>query len=284
MPSTILLLPNQLFADHPALTTHSNRVVLFEDPLFFGDAAYPARMHKQKLWLHRASMMRYRDDLVARGVNATIFAYERQAGATLRLFQGLREDGTRSVTMAEPVDFASEKRLHSAAKQTGIALKFLPTPGFLNTQADNMSWCAGRKRWFMAEFYKNQRRRLSILMDGDQPKGGQWSFDEDNRKKVPKALLNSLPWIDWPNHDAVDHTAKTSVLAEFPDAMGSLDTLYYPTSHHAASAWLSQFLERRFDRFGDYEDAIVQGESWLWHSVLTPALNIGLLTFCCFYR
>ncbi|WP_170332132.1 cryptochrome/photolyase family protein [Ruegeria arenilitoris] len=278
MSSTTILLPNQLFADHPGLANQPDRVVLFEDPLFFGDAVYPARMHKQKLWLHRASMRRYRDDLVTTGINAEIFAYERRADACLRLFQGLRDDGTCSVTMTDPIDFISEKRLRAAAQETGIALNLLPTPGFLNTRADNLSWFAGRKRWFMAEFYKGQRRRLNVLMEGDQPTGGRWSFDEDNRKKIPKALLNSLPWIDWPSHDAVDHDAKKSVLNEFPDALGSLDTLYYPTSHYAASAWLTQFLERRFDRFGDYEDAIVQGENWLWHAILTPALNIGLLT------
>jgi len=278
MPNVTLLLPNQLFADHPGVDNATGSVLLFEDPLFFVDAIYPAKMHKQKLWLHRASMARYRDDLVAKGVDATIVPYERQAGACLRLFQSLRCAGVDQVIMADPVDFIAEKRLRAAAAATQIALEIRPSPGFLNTWADNLTWSKGRKRWFMADFYKSQRRRLDVLMDGDQPTGGRWSFDEDNRKKVPKAMLGSLPWIDWPAHDTVDEAARQSVLAEFPDALGSLETLYYPTSHQSASAWLMQFLERRFDRFGDYEDAIVEGESWLWHAVLTPALNIGLLS------
>ncbi|NOD48119.1 MULTISPECIES: cryptochrome/photolyase family protein [unclassified Ruegeria] len=278
MSTAALLLPNQLFAQHPGLVARPDTVVLFEDPLFFGDACYPAKMHKQKLWLHRASMARYRDSLVARGFDAAIWPFERQSGACLRLFQSLRDRSVSRIVMADPVDFIAEKRLRAAAGKTNITLDILPSPGFLNTQADNLDWSASRKRWFMAEFYKSQRRRLNVLMDGDQPTGGQWSFDEENRKKVPKALLGSLPWIDWPAHDAVDEAAKASVLAEFPDALGSLDRLYYPTSHKAASDWLAQFLERRFNHFGDYEDAIVEGENWLWHAVLTPALNIGLLT------
>lgn len=276
--SVTLLLPNQLFSDHPGIDETTGKVVLFEDPLFFGDAAYPAKMHKQKLWLHRASMARYRDDLIAKGLDATVVAYERQQGACSRLFQRLHDDGIDQVIMADPVDFIAEKRLRVAAQQTEIALDIRSTPGFLNTRADNLDWSSGRKRWMMAEFYKSQRRRLSVLMDGDQPAGGQWSFDEANRKKVPKALLGSLPWIDWPSHDAIDVAARESVLTEFPEASGSLDTLYYPTSHTAASHWLTQFLERRFDHFGDFEDAIVEGENWLWHAILTPALNIGLLT------
>lgn len=273
-----LMLPNQLFAEHPGLARSPERVVLFEDPLFFGDPRYPATMHKQKLWLHRASMARYHQDLRARGINATIVTYDRRSDACLRLFNQLADDGFMQVVMVDPVDFIAEKRLRKAAHHAGVTLRILPTPGFLNTQAHNRAWAAGRKRWFMAEYYKNQRRRMGILMDDDQPIGGQWSFDEDNRKKVPKALLSSLPWIDWPIPDRIDEAARASVISDFPDAIGEIDTLYYPTSHTGAAAWLDQFLERRFDQFGIYEDAIVEGENWLWHGVLTPVLNIGLLT------
>ena len=278
MTVTALLLPNQLFADHPALQTSPEDVVLFEDPLFFGDAQYPMTMHRQKLWLHRATMKRFQCDLRQKGFNAWIADYEQRPDACLRLLQNLSNAGTSHIVMTDPVDFIAEKRLKAAAAATGLSLTFHPSPGFLNTQEDNEAWSRGRKRWFMAEYYKSQRRRLDVLMEGDQPKGGQWSFDEDNRKKVPKARLNSLPWIDWPTHDHIDQAAKDSVLTDFPDAIGSIDQLYYPTSHKAAQQWLTQFLERRFDQFGDFEDAIVEGESWLWHAVLTPALNIGLLT------
>lgn len=278
LPSATLLLPNQLFADHPGLTDLPTKVVLFEDPLFFGDPHYPARLHKQKLWLHRASMARYQQGLIARGLDATIRPYDGRADACLRLFRDLASGGITQIRMTEPVDFIAERRLHNAAEQTGITLTILPTPGFLNSQADNRTFASGRKRWFMAEYYKSQRRRLDILMQGDQPKGGRWSFDEENRKKVPKALLKSLPWMDWPVPDDVDEAARNSVQRDFPEALGAVDTLYYPTSHRAAAAWLDQFLERRFDQFGLYEDAIVAGENWLWHGVLTPALNIGLLT------
>ncbi|MEM1076543.1 MAG: cryptochrome/photolyase family protein [Pseudomonadota bacterium] len=185
MSSAAILRPNQLFAEHPGLETQPDQVVLFEDPLFFGDAIYPAKMHKQKLWLHRASMARYRDNLVARGFKATNRQYEPKAGACVRLFEDLRQRGVSEVTIAEPVDFISEKRLLTAANEVNITLDLRPSPGFLNTRTDNLDWSAGRKRWFMAEFYKSQRRHLNVLMEGDQPRGGQWSFDEDSRKKVP---------------------------------------------------------------------------------------------------
>ncbi len=278
MPSATILLPNQLFADHPGLAKPSDNVLLFEDPLFFGDAQYPTRMHKQKLWLHRASMTRYHQNLVARGINAEIYRYEKRTDACLRMFQKLAKDKVDHAVIVDPVDYIAQQRLNRAANDVGIALEICPSPGFLNTPAENTDWVNSRKRWLMADFYKSQRRRLAILMDGEQPIADQWSFDADNRKRVPKTLLNELPVIDWPAPDAIDQSAKISVLAEFPTALGALEKLYYPTSHLSAAAWLQQFLERRFDRFGDFEDAIVEGESWLWHAVLTPILNIGLLT------
>ena len=278
MTQAALILPNQLFAEHPALQAPLQKVILFEDPLFFGDPQYPARMHKQKLWLHRASMARYQTALERKGFDVDLVGYTPSPKACLKLFEQLAKARITRVIMVDPVDFTVEKRLTEASQATGIKIEVRPSPGFLNTRASNRAWARGRKRWFMAEYYKSQRRQLNILMEGDQPIGGQWSFDEDNRKKVPKARLNSLPWIDWPQHDSLDHRAKDSVLAQFPDAPGEIGTLYYPTSHAAAQAWLQQFLERRFEAFGDFEDAIVEGESWLWHAVLTPALNIGLIT------
>jgi deoxyribodipyrimidine photolyase-related protein len=273
-----LILPNQLFEEHPALEAPVQKVILFEDPLFFGDPQYPTQMHKQKLWLHRASMARYCEALESKGFDVDLVDYTPSTTAYLHLFKQLCDAQITRITMVDPVDFTSQKRLKDASEETGIEIVFRTSPGFLNSRAENQAWSNGRKRWFMAEYYKSQRRRLNILMNGEQPVGGQWSFDEDNRKKVPKARLNSLPWIDWPKHDSLDNRAKDSVLAQFPNAPGDLSTLYYPTSHAAAQAWLQQFLERRFDAFGDFEDAILEGENWLWHAVLTPALNIGLIT------
>ena len=278
MTTAALILPNHLFADHPALSDKPDHVVLFEDPLFFGDAQYPARFHRQKLWLHRATMARYLAGLKDDGRDARLVPYDPSVDAVKTLFKDLADAGVTEVAMVEPIDFIAEKRIGAAADAVDISLTFHASPGFLNTRDHNRDWAENHKRWFMADFYKGQRRRLDVLMDGDEPEGGQWSFDEDNRKKVPKSLLDKLPWIDWPAQDSIDADAQESVEADFPDAPGSLDTLYYPTSHAAAEEWLDQFLERRFELFGDYEDAIVEGESWLWHAVLTPTLNIGLLT------
>lgn len=278
MTNYLLVFPHHLFAEHPGLDEDPDGVVLFEDPLFFGDPVYPAQFHKQKLWLHRASMKAFRRRLEAEDFQVSLVSYEPDAGLIDRTLADLAASGVRRVTAVEPSDFMALRRLRRAATSADLRLRLYPSPGFINSQADNQRWKEGRSRWFMAEYYKYQRRRLNLLMDGENPVGGQWSFDEANRKKVPKPQLSRLPPPPTKDQSNVDDWARDSVLADFPNAPGFLDTLYLPTTHEEAALWLDNFLVRRLEHFGDYEDAIVEGESWLWHSVLTPALNCGLLT------
>ena len=274
----ILVFPNQLFADHPGLREEACQVLLVEEPLFFGDPEYPATFHKQKLWYHRATMARFCDKLRRAGHEVRHVSYEADAHLLGVLMAELAADGVTEVDCCDPVDFVLERRLRRACDGAGVGLNFLENPGFLNSPSDNTQWSNGRKRWFMAEFYKYQRRRLDVMMEGDAPAGGQWSFDEDNRKKVPAKMLGAIPALPEVPRDPRDLEARDSVSAEFGDNYGSLEDLIYPTCHEDAARWLDSFLVERFDRFGDYEDAIVKGESWLWHGVLTPMLNTGLLT------
>lgn len=278
----LLVFPNQLFQKHPGLENDPRRVVLIEDSLFFGDAFYPAAFHKQKLWLHRASMKRYQQFLEDKGFKTLYLDHDASEHSLRKHMESLFQKRTlkpKRFETLEPADFILRKRLVRACEQLDTKIEFLPNPGFLNTPEQNREYRDGKKRWFMADFYKSQRRRLNVLVDDEgNPVGDQWSFDKDNRKKVPKAKLDSIPKIEKPKFDAIDTEAQSHVQENYPDNPGRLQQLHYPTSHAAAKKWLQRFLEQRFNEFGIYEDAIVEGESWLWHSVLTPMLNVGLLT------
>lgn len=281
-PTLILLVfPNQLYRKHPGLKLNPKRVVLLEDSLFFADPQYPAQFHKQKLWLHRASMKRYQAELEDQGYETQYRDYDKDRPLLVdhlkQEIKSTRECGETLYTV-DPTDFILERRLRNACDELGLALELLPNPGFINSPEQNREYREGKKRWFMADFYKWQRQRLDILIDGDEPLGGQWSFDDENRKKVPKKLLDSIPDLLKLKRDETDDEARAYVESKFPNNPGKLDQLYYPSSRADAKRWLKDFLARRLNSFGDYEDAIVQGESWLWHSVLTPALNIGLVT------
>lgn len=274
----LLIYPHQLFRQHPGFESRPRRVLMIEDDLFFGDHVYPVGFHKQKLWLHRSSMKRYQAWLESRGLSVKYLEHDSDTSSVSKLADVLNVSKSARLEVAELHDDMLERRLRALSERQGIELEILETPMFLNSSKQNHDYRAGRKRWFMADFYKYQRRRLDVLMDGDEPQGGQWSFDEDNRKKVPRKLLGEIPSLEFSCHDQFDEAARSHVTGRYGTNPGSLDQLIYPTSHEAAEQWLQSFLVQRFQRFGDYEDAIVQGENWLWHGVLTPMLNIGLLT------
>ncbi len=277
MSIAALVFPHQLFRDQPVLRAEPDTVLLLEDPLFFGDARYPARFHKQKLAYHRATMASYARCLQELGVHHRIARYRSGQDLLPDLCRVLAEEGHTQLVVSDVHDFTLQRRLRAAAADV-LELTEMPTPGFINSAAQNAEYRSGRKRWFMADFYEWQRRRLDVLMEADSPVGGKFSFDEDNRRKLPKkerALLPALPVVET---TADMETAIASVHKDFPDNPGCLDEWYYPIDHAAADRWLEKFLEERFCKFGPYEDAIVQGESWLYHSILTPLLNHGLLT------
>ena len=272
-----LVFPHQLFAEHPALDG-ADRVVLVEDDLYFHDDQYPSRIHKLRLVLHRASMRRYADALRDDGHPVDYVAWaDRQP--TAAVLAALAADGVETVRLCEPTDFILERRLAEGAAAAGLALDVLDTPLFLNTRAQNADFFEGRSRYLMADFYKHQRRRLDVLMGDDgKPVGGQWSYDEDNRDKLTAEALAEVPPLPEVTHDGYDEEAQAYVEEHFPDHVGASGPLPYPTSHADAARWLKVFVEERLDRFGPFEDALEPGRSHLYHAVLTPSLNTGLVT------
>ncbi|MEM5518776.1 cryptochrome/photolyase family protein [Henriciella sp. AS95] len=278
MSTALLIFPHQLFDHHPGLDKRPRRICLIEDTLFFGDRQYPMRFHKQKLWLHRASMMRYAKRLERLTPQFEYIRYTPGKPLLEPTIKRLADAGIDEIIACDPVDFILEKRLRAYCEAEGLDLKLLNSPMFLNTPGENRAWREDHKSWFMAEFYKRQRRHFGVLMEGDAPKGGQWSFDEENRKKVPKKRRDNPPRLRPREPSKLEEQARREIEEDFPDNYGSLRDIYWPTSHEDAESWLGKFLSERFELFGPYEDAILAREGLLWHSAITPMLNIGLLT------
>ena len=176
--STLLVFPHQLFEEHPGITADPTDIYLIEDSLFFGDANHPARFHKQKLWLHRASMKRYEDRLRTSGYKVTYLEHQPGESALQQLFEATLQHTDGDLLVAEVHDFLLQKRLERLCSLYSKEIKSLRTPMFLNDSVTNQKFREGKKRWFMADFYKFQRRRLDVLMDGEDPVGGEWSYDD----------------------------------------------------------------------------------------------------------
>jgi deoxyribodipyrimidine photolyase-related protein len=270
MKAAALIFPHQLFASHPALVP-GRPAYLVEEPRFFSDFAF----HQQKLVLHRASLKAYEDFLGKQGVPVRYLEYGRLKNPAV-LFTTLRQDNIREVIAVDPVDTMLTVRLREEAATGDIELNLLENPGFLCSTDELTNFFGAAPKFHQTSFYTHQRRRLNVLMEGDKPAGGRWTYDTENRRKLPKGLeIPSLPTVA---ENAYVREAKDYVSRHFPDRPGELETFIYPVTHAAAREWLNDFLKRRLPRFGDYQDAISASEPYVFHSLLSPLINIGLLT------
>ena len=136
--------------------------------------------------------------------------------------------------------------------------------------------CSQKNTKDIKKAQKKMRKKLNILMNEDKPVGGKWSFDEENRKKLPKGL--SVPKIPKIKDSIYKEEIKNIILENFSNHPGELDGVNIPCTRKEAKKWLKSFLEERFTLFGDYEDAIDTNETFLFHSLLSPLLTIGLIT------
>ena len=274
----VLIFPNQLFEDNSAIKG-CKIVCLAEHPHYFGDSENPLRFHKKKLILHRASMKSYDSFLRKKNYDVRYFEYgELNNGDSENIIFGkLKSEGVDEIHIIDTVDFNLEKRLNKALKHCGLKIAHFENPAFLTEEKIFDDLFAGKKNFLMAKFYTEQRKRLNILIDSaGKPVGGKWSYDDENRKRLPKVIV--LPEIGpAPHNDKVTEACRY-VEKHFPKNPGTSDNFIYPIDHSQAEKWFDRFLEERFEKFGDYEDAMDTRNAFLFHSVITPALNIGLIT------
>ncbi len=272
-----LIFPNQLFKEHPALDK-SRKVFLIEDPLFFGDVRYPFRFHKKKLIFHRASMKAYEEYLIQQGYDVIYLQYSsfKEDRRSNYLFVFFNKMKINVFHYAEVNDFILEKRIQKMITLLQKRFFKYPSPMFLSGEKYLREYFLRQKSYLMASFYIEQRKRLNILVEDEKPVGGKWSFDSENRKKLPKGFRT--PQIKFPDDTEYELEAIDYVEKYFPNNPGTGLDFIYPVTFEQAEDWLNDFLENRLKLFGDYEDAMDNGETYLFHSVLTPMLNSGLLT------
>ncbi len=273
MNKTGILFPHQLFEQNPLVST-CDTIYLVEEGLFFRQYNF----HKRKIAFHRASMKFYENFLKSKKIDVVYIDAFNELADVRKLIPFLKSKGVQSFEYIDPTDFWLEKRINATSISHNMGNVKNPTPLFLNISADVAGYFSGKKRMYQTEFYKHQRKIRQILLDIDQnPAGGKWTYDDENRLKYPKGKTPPrTTFVESSDHytEAISYTHNY-----FPDNYGQLNTNYiYPTTHAESKIWLQDFLKSRFAEFGAYEDSIVAKEHILHHSVLTPMLNSGLLT------
>jgi len=268
-----LIFPHQLFESSPMIE-NGHPVILVEEFLFFRHYKF----HQQKIAFHRASMKKYADYLKHLSIDCTYIESHAKESDIRELIKKLDQDGVNKIYCIDPTDHWLGKRIKEATYESGIELEMHENLLFLNTKDDlSIFFKPTKKKFHQSAFYKNERKKRKILLDEqEQPVGGKWSFDQENRKRYPKQ--KSPPKITFPEKSTYHREAFQYVKEHFEDHPGTLENApTWPIDHASSKEWLKQFLINRFDEFGPYEDAIVKNAPFLNHSVLTPMLNVGLI-------
>ncbi len=261
-----LIFPHQLFAEHPVLEVADNTLLVQEPLILGGDKEWPLVPHAKKLLLHHASMAIYKMSRDLEVVDG---------------FQDLDLADVSEIVCCRLVDDLLERRLNIFCMRNSIIFNELDTPGFLTPKEWGRSFFKDKKKPFMKTFYEAQRKRMMVLVDDEMnPAGGRWSYDDENRKKFP---LKAQPPTEPKIHQTKEEQntiaqCATDLTEQGTRVFGGYSDFVYPISHESAGAWLDEFLEERYTLFGTYEDALTHRSKFLYHSVLTPMLNTGLLT------
>jgi len=237
------------------------------------EAAY-VRHHPKKIALIFAAMRKFAHALEQDGwtVAYTQLDDTDNAGSIVgELLRRAAQTGASEVLATEP----GEWRLIDKLKYAPLKVHLLPDDRFLATHAEFEAWAEGRKALRMEYFYREMRRKTGLLMEGDQPAGGKWNFDHDNRKAAPEDVTVDGPLRFDP--DATTREVLELVQVRFGDNFGALEPFWFATTRAEALQALDHFIANALPRFGDYQDAMLNENEFLYHAILSPYLNIGLL-------
>ncbi|OYU51246.1 MAG: cryptochrome/photolyase family protein [Alphaproteobacteria bacterium PA1] len=240
--------------------------------------AVSVRHHKKKIAFILASMRSFAETL--RGQGFIVDYVKMDDPANMGTFGGELE---RAILRHRPDSLAmtraSEWRVLEMQRQWAESLdlnvSLLDDDRFLCDEPRFRAWASGRKSFVMEHFYRDMRRQTGLLMEGDQPAGGRWNFDLDNRKPAKPDLL-MLPPRQFPP-SALTQEVIDLVAVRFADHFGDLEPFWFATSATEAELARDHFLAHHLPRFGETQDAMLEGQAFLNHAVLSLYLNLGLL-------
>lgn len=240
--------------------------------------------HKLRIAYFLSAMRHFRDELLAsdKTVHYHELAKTPAKDKGTNFAQILSRDVARlkpeRLVVVEPGDFRVKQMLEDCSEELGLPLEVRADDHFYCTAEDFASYAKGRKSLLLEFFYRELRKKHDVLMDGDQPVGGQWNFDHDNRESFGKKGPTSLPKQRAFKHDDVTEQVIDLVQNRFADHPGSLEHFSLPVNRKQSVAFLKHFVKNILPNFGKWEDAMWTDEAFLFHSRLSAPLNLKLLS------
>lgn len=232
--------------------------------------------HKQKLALVFAAMRHFAEELRAAGWRVDY----RRLGEGLpdletALEQAIARHDPDQLIVTEPGEWRLWQAMQAWHARFGLPVTLREDTRFLCSRTDFAAWAEGRKTLVMEHFYRLMRRKTGLLMKGDQPAGGRWNFDAENRAPAQDSLF--LPAPPEGARDGVTAEVLAMVARAFPDSFGQLDPFHWHVTRAGAEAARDRFLREALPEFGRTQDAMLADRPWMYHSLLSPYLNLGLL-------
>ncbi len=267
----IWVLGDQLWAEQAALASceqqRNNTPVILIESLQY---AQQRRYHRQKLVLIWSAMRHFAEELRDQDWSVT---YTIAEDFEAPLCAWVKNNNITELRVMAPNDRPFAQIIRSLKLTCEVT--FVPNNHFLWSAQEFKQWAKSKKNLIMENFYREGRKRFDVLMEGNQPVGGQWNFDKQNRKP-PKGKLNT-PDALWFEPDPITQAVIDWVKSQNFPVYGEAEPFRWAVTRQQAFQVLNFFIEHRLPNFGPYQDAMVTGEETMWHSMLSPYLNIGLL-------
>lgn len=242
------------------------------------EATY-VRHHKKKIAFLFAAMRHFAEELRAAGHEVRYVRLDDAGNAgSLRgeVSRAVEEiPGLAGVVVTKPGEWRLLADMETWRDLFEVPVALRDDTRFIVPLTEFFGWAKGRKQLRMEFFYREVRRKTGLLMDGEAPAGGQWNFDHDNRKRLPKSLTPPPRFL--PEPDALTQEVIALVGKRFPDHFGDLEPWVFATTRDGAEAARDHFISEILPGFGDWQDAMAKGEPWMWHSLLSIYINCGLL-------
>ena len=271
-----IILGNQLFPKEHLEKFSDHHFFMAEDQ----ELCSYVKHHKQKIVMFLSAMRSYADDLISNKYKLTYYDLEHalfKQSYEKKLLEFVKQYKIKKIHTFEIEDKFFEQRMVTFCKINNLDYQVITSPMFVTSRDEFSSYLSNNKKPFMATFYKQQRIRLKVLLvDKNKPVGGKWSFDQDNRKKLATSI--TVPKVR--SFKETKHTTTLKVLVEkhFATHPGTLDHFNHPTTRQDAVLLFIDFLKVKLSLFGDYEDSITTKSHTVFHSMLSPAMNLGLIT------
>ncbi|MFN7186401.1 MAG: cryptochrome/photolyase family protein, partial [Alphaproteobacteria bacterium] len=235
--------------------------------------------HPKKIAFLFSAMRHFAAELEAKGVRVRYVRLndaENTGSFTGEAARALKAPGISRLIITEPGEYRVREMIKNWAATLGIPVEILPDTRFLATHEEFAAWAKGKKQLRMEFFYREMRKKYAILMEpGNKPTGGEWNYDKENRKP-PKAGMVSPPRMAH-KKSAITKEVLALVKERFSHHFGVLEPFHYAVTRRQALLELDHFIRRLLPEFGDYQDAMVAGEPYLYHSLISSYLNAGLL-------